>query len=106
MSAVEKACVIEGQFVGTMIIPFSSNHTSKISKKVICPLCRKQIKDGTDGRFFGCNYKHFPNSVCHPDCVSELGGYEAVSLRLKEMNDRFVKLKSELRDEFGIIGWV
>ena len=104
MPNIEQACVIEGTFVGTMLIPFSPNPSRKV-RKVICPLCRKQIENGTNGRFFGCNHKHFPNSICHPDCVEKEGGYQATAERLKVMNDRFKQLIAELRNEFGTIGW-
>lgn len=104
MPNVEQACVMDGTFVGTMLIPFSAN-PSKKARKVICPLCRKQIENGTNGRLFGCNYKFFPNSICHPECVEKEGGYQATSERLRAMNDRFKQLKTELWEEFGIIGW-
>lgn len=104
MANVEQACVIEGAFVGTMLIPFPANPSRKVGK-VICPLCATKIPDGSNGRFFGCNYKHFPNSICHPECVEKEGGYQATAEKLRKMNDRFKQLKAELKNEFGSIGW-
>lgn len=104
MSNVEQDCVIENTFIGTFLIHFSANPLRK-ARKVVCPLCATKIKDGSNGRFFGCDYKFFPNSVCHPECVEKEGGCQATSERLRAMNDRFKQLKTELRNEFGTIGW-
>ncbi|AKG36118.1 hypothetical protein [Paenibacillus durus] len=105
MSKVEEVASIEGVPVFSMLMPFSENYAKVRGRVAHCPLCRNEIEGGIETRFLGCNHKHFPNSVCHPECIEEIGGYQAAAEKLKSMNDRMNHLKEELRKEFGAIGW-
>jgi len=74
----------------------------KLGREDYCPLCNKKFEEETTTDIYLIinNYKLFPNTFCHAECIDRLPSLQNVASVLSAFYTLYKDMKQELWEKF------